>query len=232
MNPYEVLGVSETATDKEIRDAYLKLAKKYHPDRYADNPLKELAGEKMKEINQAYDMITRQRESGGGASTASDAYSGGYSSRYSSGNAGSYYGGNAGGSYSGGYSGAHAQEYARVRQLLDSNNLREALAVLSGISDRNAEWYYLYGIVQFRRGDYMAASQSLETAVRMEPNNAEYRRAYDLVMRRGSRGYHHNGSYSNSSNSDSCNTACNVCSTIWCADSCCECMGGDLVRCC
>lgn len=61
MNPYKVLGVSETATPEEIRAAYLSLVKKYHPDKYTDNPLKELAGEKLKEINQAYEMLTKSR---------------------------------------------------------------------------------------------------------------------------------------------------------------------------
>ena len=56
-DPYKVLGVSPSATDEEVKDAYRKLAKKYHPDQYADSPLKDLADEKMKEINEAYDQI-------------------------------------------------------------------------------------------------------------------------------------------------------------------------------
>lgn len=60
MNPYKVLGVSETATPEEIRQAYLELVKKYHPDKYTDNPLKELANEKLKEINEAYDTLTKE----------------------------------------------------------------------------------------------------------------------------------------------------------------------------
>lgn len=61
-DPYKVLGVSPSATDEEIKDAYRKLAKKYHPDQYGDSPLSELAGEKMKEINEAYDTIVSQRK--------------------------------------------------------------------------------------------------------------------------------------------------------------------------
>lgn len=64
-DPYKVLGVSPSATDEEIKDAYRKLAKKYHPDQYGDSPLSELAGEKMKEINEAYDTIVSQRKNRG-----------------------------------------------------------------------------------------------------------------------------------------------------------------------
>ena len=63
-DPYKVLGVSPSATDEEVKDAYRKLAKKYHPDQYADSPLKDLADEKLKEINEAYDTITAQRKGG------------------------------------------------------------------------------------------------------------------------------------------------------------------------
>lgn len=59
-NPYKTLGVSENASQEEIRAAYLALVKKYHPDKYRDNPLKELANEKLKEINEAYDVLTKK----------------------------------------------------------------------------------------------------------------------------------------------------------------------------
>ena len=68
-DPYKVLGVSPSATDEEVKDAYRKLAKKYHPDQYADSPLKDLADEKMKEINEAYDAITAKRKAGAGRGT-------------------------------------------------------------------------------------------------------------------------------------------------------------------
>ena len=76
MNPYKVLGVSETATPEEIRAAYLSLVKKYHPDKYTDNPLKELAGEKLKEINQAYEMLTKKQSTGSARSYGGSSGSG------------------------------------------------------------------------------------------------------------------------------------------------------------
>ena len=60
-DPYKVLGVSPNATDDEIKTAYRELAKKYHPDNYAESPLADLASEKMKEINEAYDTIMNDR---------------------------------------------------------------------------------------------------------------------------------------------------------------------------
>ena len=128
MNPYEVLGVSESATDKEIRAAYLELVKKYHPDRYTDSPLHDLADEKMKEINEAYDTITKMRKEGSYSSGSSGSYSGGSSRSYS-------------GGFSGSYSGAYANEYNRIRELLNQNKLQEALAMLNAMSNRTAEWY-------------------------------------------------------------------------------------------
>ena len=65
-DPYKVLGVSPSATDEEIKSAYRELAKKYHPDNYANTPLAEFATEKMKEINEAYDTIVSQRRNGTG----------------------------------------------------------------------------------------------------------------------------------------------------------------------
>lgn len=58
MNPYEVLGIKQNATETEIKKAYRDMVKKYHPDRYQDNPLSDLAEEKLREINQAYEMLT------------------------------------------------------------------------------------------------------------------------------------------------------------------------------
>ena len=76
-DPYEILNVPSTATDEEVKKAYRDLARKYHPDNYHDNPLADLAQEKMKEINAAYDAIQKER-SGRARSGGGYARSGGY----------------------------------------------------------------------------------------------------------------------------------------------------------
>ena len=57
MDPYEVLGVRQGASEEEIKAAYKELVKKYHPDKYQNNPLSDLAEEKLQEVNEAYDML-------------------------------------------------------------------------------------------------------------------------------------------------------------------------------
>lgn len=84
-DPYAVLGVSPSASDDEVKRAYRDLVKKYHPDNYANNPLADLAEAKMKEVNEAYDTIVKQRTQGGYRSSSSGGqrsyggYQGGYS---------------------------------------------------------------------------------------------------------------------------------------------------------
>ena len=206
MNPYKVLGVSENASFEEIRRAYLALVKKYHPDKYTDTDLKDLANEKLKEVNEAYDQLTKNKSRGTSASSSS-----GYS-RSS-------------------YSGAHAEEYMRARLFINQGNLFEAQRILDKIADRNADWYYLNGIIYFRQNMHDRAAQHFETAYRMDPDNAEYRNAYNSVYSMG--GYYRSGGrrYPNDSNSGGCST-CDICTGLLCADCCCEMMGGDLIPCC
>ena len=72
-DPYSVLGITPEATDEEVKQAYRTLARKYHPDNYQNNPLADLAEEKMKEINEAYEAITKMRAGGGGGYQSSSA---------------------------------------------------------------------------------------------------------------------------------------------------------------
>lgn len=206
-NPYKVLGVNEGATSEEIRAAYLSLVKKYHPDKYTDPDMKQLANEKLKEINEAYDQLTKNP-----GKTASSGYSG------------AAYGA---GGHGGSYSGPEADRFVRARSLINAGNLDGAKTILDSIQTRNAEWYYLYGIIYLRQGWYDKAREFLGRAYRMEPGNAEYAQAYNTLRYTGN-------PYSRPRQSTSYGncSACDICSGLMCADCCCECMGGDLIRCC
>ena len=173
MNPYKVLGVSENASQEEIRKAYLALVKKYHPDRYADSPMKDMANEKLKEINQAYELLTKKKESSG--------YGGGGYGGYNTYGQNTY---SQGGYWQnqGSYAGDYAREFSRVRSYFSQNNLNAARSVLDSIPLHNAEWHYLYGILYFRWGWYDQARQHLSMACSMEPGNIEYQNAYATVM--------------------------------------------------
>lgn len=201
-DPYKVLGVSPTASDDEIKSAYRALARKYHPDKYSDSDLKDLADEKMKEINAAYEEIQKMR-SGAGA-----------------GSQGSY------GSYS---QSQGRYNYANVRANINSGNVAAAEAELNGVymGDRAAEWHYLMGCVYVKKGYYNDAERMFSTACNMDPSNREYRAARDNIHR-GARNY--GGGY-DTTGGGGC-SACEVCQALICADCCCECMGGDLIRCC
>ena len=152
-NPYEVLGVSPNATEEEIKKAYRELARKYHPDNYANSPLADLASEKMKEINEAYDTALHNLNKNRGG--------------------GSY------NSYDDNYNGNSAASFNEIRALVNMRNFYEADVRLNSMpaSQRNAEWNYLKGCVFVGRGWYFEASKHFAEACRLDPSNAEYRNA-------------------------------------------------------
>ncbi|MBQ2662218.1 MAG: DnaJ domain-containing protein [Clostridia bacterium] len=210
-NPYKTLGISEDASDSEIRAAYLKLVKKYHPDKYTDPDLKAIANEKIIEINEAYEILSKRSAN----NSANDF-------RWKSEQQSAYSG------TGGAYSGAFAAEFARARTFISQNNFQAAKSVLDAIGLRNAEWFYLYGMIYLRQGWDDKAREFITTAYQQEPSNPEYAAAYNVIKSSGSP---YSRSSNNRNNGGGCST-CDVCSGILCADCCCECMGGDLVRCC
>ena len=160
-DPYSVLGVSQSASDDEIKKAYRELARKYHPDNYQNNPLADLAEEKMKEINEAYDTITKQRS---GEMPRCGVFGGGYQLGYAS-----------------------NPTYGRVRNLINVGDLTQAEQLLYQVGQKDGEWYFLSGSIAYRRGWMDEAMQNYTLAVQMDPNNMEYRQAL-TVMQRGSMG--------------------------------------------
>ena len=193
-DPYSVLGVSSNASDEEIKKAYRDLARKYHPDNYHDNPLADLAQEKMKEINEAYDAITKSR-SGGGSS------GGGYQS-YTSSNRGGGYG---------------SSEFSQIRALINAGNLGMAEQMLNASQSRNAEWNFLMGSLYYRRGWLDEARSYYQRAVEMDPGNGEYRQALNY-MSMGGQAYRPAG-YARGGGFD----MCDVCTAMMCFNMCCNC---------
>ena len=216
-NPYEVLGVSPSASDDEIKKAYRDLTRKYHPDANVDNPLADLAEEKFKEVQEAYDTIMRERSSG---SSGSYSYGG-------AGNSGSY--GSSSG-YGGYQSGEKDPRLQAAANYINSRRYREALNTLDQVQERSALWYYLSGCANAGMGNNVLARDHAAQAVNMEPNNLQYRQLLNQ-LEFSSRRYQ-NSPYGSGygMGGSSCGTG-NLCCDLFIADQLCECMGGDLCSC-
>lgn len=178
-NPYEILGIHEGASKEEIKAAYLTLVKKYHPDKYQNNPLADLAQEKLQEVNEAYDSLTKQQGQQNSAS----------------------YGNQSQGNYG---NTAYNQrsvtpESMEVRRLLQARQFAAAEAALGRMHTGSAEWYFLSGMLSYYKGWYDDALGKIQAAASMEPTNLEYRQALtnlsmnSTVFRTGARNQGYNG---------------------------------------
>ena len=156
-NPYEVLGISPSATNEEVRDAYRALAKKYHPDNYVDNPLADMAEEKMKEINAAYDEILRIRTEQKN-SEKEEKRNTGYTNY-----------------------GAYGSQTAKVRRAINDGDYDLAEKLLNEVEqrERDAEWFFLKGLVLLHGDYYFDAMRYINRACELDPNNQEYKTLRD-----------------------------------------------------
>ncbi len=189
-NPYEVLGITSSASDDEVKQAYRKKA-----GEYADNSAK------MDEINAAYDTIIMSR----GTSGANTSYS---------------------------YNTGAADDLGDIRAKLNAGRIDDAEMLLDGIphARRGAEWYFLKGAIQQRRGWLESAAESFKRACEEDPSNNEYRNAYNNVSSARSGNFRTEREHGD--NDGCCDSPCKICSGLICADCCCECFGGDFIRCC
>ena len=211
-DPYKVLGVSPDASDEEIKKAYRALARKYHPDKYRDSDLADLASEKMKEINAAYEEIEKMRKNGGAQNSNQQNSYGAYS-----------------GNYAGNSSSTGDARYNEIRRLINTGNVPAAEQKLYSIheGDRGAEWNFLMGCVSVKKGNFVDAQRYFDVACSIDPYNQEYRTA-QAHLRQRAQGY--GSGYHTTRSSGGCDT-CDICTGLMCADCCCESVGFDLVRC-
>lgn len=199
--------MKENASKEEIRSAYRELVKKYHPDKYLNNPLADLAEEKLKEINEAYEYLMQNTRYTRGKSEQEP-----FRPRSASGNHQS-----------------SQKEFQQVRHYIQMGNYDAAYNLLQKLDPGQAEWHFLSGLISMRRGWYQQATEQVQTALRMNPGNREYQNVlnnmyHNIHQYQGAarqRGYQQNN-----------NDLCRICTCLYCSDCCCECFGGDLIGCC
>ena len=190
MDPYQVLGVSRSATEEEIKKAYRSLSRRYHPDANVNNPNKAQAEEKFKQIQSAYQEIMKERTEGYSGSYGGSAYgNSGYSNS-------SYGGSTYRGGFEYGYRNAYRgfetgyEEDPRIRaagNYIRSGYYKEARNTLDGMEteQRSARWFYYSALASAGLGNAVAALEHARMASAMEPNNFEYRQLLEQLQNGG-----------------------------------------------
>lgn len=208
-DPYSILGVSKKASDDEVRAAYRELARKYHPDNYTDdNPLKELASEKMQEVNAAYEEIQRMRSGKSSKGKNNNDY----------------------------YTGSSTGVYSEIRKKINDRRFGDAERMLFSVleSERTAEWHYLLSVTLMQRNRVNDAMRELEIACNMDPSNMEYQKCKEMFNNTANNYGNTYNNYYGSANQrprSSSDDACNCCANLLCMDCLCECLGGDFISC-
>ncbi len=225
-DPYEVLGVSRNASEDEIKSAYRKLAKRYHPDLH---PGDEECAKKMNEINAAYEAIKNpqaQQSYGGGYSSTggSNGSSSGWSDPFGFGFDPFGFGYQERRQYNTQYEARDSSEIQAALHYINAGAYAEALNVLSSVleADRDAKWYYCSARANYGQGNRVAAMEHIRRAVQLDPDNPDYQRFYQIVQS-GGRVYTNTGAshgFSTGFGSNLCYPMC----MAWCL--CNSCLGG------
>ena len=162
LDPYSVLGVPRSASDEDVKKAYRKLSRKYHPDANINNPNRDRAEEKFKEVQQAYEQIMKERQYGGSGQGSFGSYGpfGGF------------------GRYQGSQSSYQDEEALRrqaAANYIQNGLYQQALNVLGELTHRGGEWHYLSAMAHMGLGNNVTALEEIREAVRLEPGNMQYR---------------------------------------------------------
>lgn len=202
MNPYQVLGLQTGADVQSVKKAYRFLASKYDPSNF--------------------DEGTREYEN---ACRKMDEINRAYDEIVENTDERAY-------SYSD--SSSDHSSFSDIRHMIEIGRLDDAQMLLDGVapSSRNAEWHYLKGLLMKKKGWLEQAYENFEKAHNMNPGNTEYRNAYENMYSGNNGGYRTSARGNNNSGCTGDCSVCNICSSLLCADCCCECMGGDLIPCC
>jgi len=215
-DPFVILGIKRGATQNEIYEAYKKQRARFSEDLFKEGETGAEAAKMLQKLDLAYAEAIEETHrqatvTGTGEST-----------------------------------------YAEIRADLSNKNIDAAQLKLDSISRRDAEWHYLYSIVYYEKNWFQECKKQLEIACDMEPDNQKYKKALDNLNAKmsksgkkeqfetstrhyGATGATNGRSYAGGASrrsGDAADGCCTACYGLLCADCCCECLGGDLIRCC
>lgn len=208
-DPYVILEINRDASQAEILEAYKAKRSFYQAHVFDEGEAGATAARKLEELDQAYQLAMEASHETATVSDENDSFG-----------------------------------YSDVKTLIKNKKFDEAQRRLDDITLRDGEWHYYQAIIFYEKSWLNESKRQLEMALAEDPNNEKYKRSLENLKRKidGTNAFEREKSGTNysgnvppksySQNADVADGICTACQALWCADCCCECMGGDLIRCC